>query len=130
MACGGECVDHEGVADHVDELAASAEAVGSSEPEGVFEGPVDRLGVVASAEQFGEAGVVGCDGSDVLGAVELAGGVVVVGVEADGDGAGAEVVGEPVVVVPAVAMPAGVAVGADALRITFVACERGDAASA
>ena len=45
---------------------------------------------------------------------ELAGGVFFVGVEADSDGAGAEVVGEPVVVVPAVAVLAGVAVGADA----------------
>ena len=69
MSCCGEGVDHEGVADHVDELSASAEAVGSSEPEGVFEGSVDGFGVVASSEQFGEAGVVGCDGSDVLGAV-------------------------------------------------------------
>ena len=53
--------------------------MGSSEPEGVFEGAVDRLGVVASAEEFGEAGVVGGDGSDVLGAVELAGVVLAAG---------------------------------------------------
>lgn len=55
--------------------------MGSSEAEGVLECSVDRLGVVASAEQLGEARVVGCDGSDVLGPVELASSVFVVGVE-------------------------------------------------
>ena len=72
--------------------------MGSSEPEGVVDGSVDGFGVVAASEQFGEAGVVGCDDSDVFGAVEIAGGVVVVDVEADRDGRCAEVVGEPVVV--------------------------------
>jgi hypothetical protein len=98
----GQRVHDKGVGEHVEVLSAVADGVGSSEPEGVVEGPVDGFGVVASPVEPGEVRVGDGDGSDVLGAVEPAlfvGGVVV---EADGDGPCAEVVGEPVVVVPAV----------------------------
>ena len=50
---------------------------------------VDGLGVVAARVEPFEVGVAGRDGPEVLGAVELAGGVVVVAVEPDGDGPGA-----------------------------------------
>ena len=43
-----EAVDHEGVAQEVEELALVADAVGSAEPEGVVEVAVDGLGVVAA----------------------------------------------------------------------------------
>ena len=91
-----------------------ADGVGSAEPEGVVEGPVDGLGVVASPVEGGEVGVRWWDRADVLGAVELARLVIGVAVESDGDGAAAEVLGESVVVVPAV-VPGlvGVAVRAD-----------------
>jgi len=42
----GEAVDHEGVAEEVHELAGVADAVGASDPEGVFEVAVDRFRVV------------------------------------------------------------------------------------
>jgi hypothetical protein len=45
-----ESVDHEGVAEKVEELAGVADAVGAADPEGVLEVAVDRLGVVASRE--------------------------------------------------------------------------------
>ena len=74
-----------------------------------------RFGVVAAGVEAGEVGVGGRDGPDVLGAVELPGGVVGVAVEPDGDGLAAVAVGEAVVVVPAVlAVLVAVAVGADA----------------
>jgi hypothetical protein len=44
----GEAVDHEGVAEEVEVLAGVADAVGASEPEGVFEVAVDGFGVVAA----------------------------------------------------------------------------------
>jgi hypothetical protein len=43
-----ETVDHEGVAEEVEVLAGAADAVGASEPEGVFEVAVDGFGVIAS----------------------------------------------------------------------------------
>ena len=52
-----EAVDHECVAEEVEVLAGVADAVGASEPEGVFEVAVDRLGVVAAGIQPGEVGV-------------------------------------------------------------------------
>ena len=61
-----------------------------------------RLGVVAAAVEPLEVGVARRDRPDVLGAVELPLRVFVVAVEPDGDRAAAEVVGELVVVVPAV----------------------------
>ena len=74
-----------------------------------------RLGVVAARVEPCEVGVGRRDGPDVLGAVELARGVVGVAVEPDGDGPVAVAVGESVVVVPAVlAVLVAVAVGADA----------------
>lgn len=94
-------------------LALVADGVGSAEEERVVEGAVDALGVVASPVEALEVWVAGWDGSDVLGAVELALGVGVGSVESHGDGAAAEVVGELVVVVPAEADLVGVAVGAD-----------------
>ena len=83
VACDGEGVHGEGVAEEVEELASVSDAVGSAEPHGVFEGPVDGLGVVSSAEELSEVGVVGRDGPDVLGAVELGGDVLGVLVEPD-----------------------------------------------
>ena len=58
----GESVDHEGVAEEVEVLAGVADAVGSSDPEGVFEVAVDGLGVVAPRVEAGEVGVAGRDG--------------------------------------------------------------------
>ena len=52
-----EAVDHEGVAEQVHELAFVAEAVGAAEPEGVVEGAVDALGVVAARVEPVEVGV-------------------------------------------------------------------------
>ena len=96
-------------------LAGVADAVGAAEPEGVVEVAVDGLGVVAAGVEPFEVGVAGRDGPDVLGAVELPGGVVGVAVEPDGDGLVVVAVGELVVVVPAVlAVLVLVAVGADA----------------
>ena len=76
----GETVDHERVAEEVEELAGVADAVGAAEPEGVFEVAVDRFGVVAPRVQPGEVGVTRRDGPDVLGAVEPPGRVLGVGV--------------------------------------------------
>ena len=87
------------------------DGVRSSEVEGVVEGTVDGLGVVALAEQHVEVRVGRWDGPDVLGAVQLAGAVFVVAVEPDGDLA---TLGEAVVVVPAEqAALVRLAVGAD-----------------
>lgn len=83
-------IDHEGVAEEVDPLAAVADGVGSAEEAGVVEVAVDALGVVALPEQAGEVGVAGRNGREVLGPVEAPIGVGVVAVEADGDGAAPE----------------------------------------
>jgi hypothetical protein len=64
-------VDHECVAQEVDELATGADRVGPAQEEGVVEVPVDRFGVVAGAEQVGEVGITGRDGTEVLCAVQL-----------------------------------------------------------
>ena len=58
MAVEREAVDHEGVAEQVEELAFVSHAVGAAEPEGVVEVAVDALGVVASCVEFGEVRVV------------------------------------------------------------------------
>ena len=81
-----ERVDGEGEAEEVEVLAGVADAVGASEPHGVVEVTVDGFGVVAAGEEPFEVGVAGRDGPEVLGPVELPGGVFVVAVEADGDG--------------------------------------------
>jgi hypothetical protein len=118
VAVEGDGVDDEGVAEQVEVLAGVAEGVGSPEVEGVVEVAVDALGVVAPGVEPLEVGVGRGDGSEVLGAVELAGGVVVVAVEPHGEGAAAVAVGELVVVVPAVAaVLVGVAVGALAAQL-------------
>ena len=110
-----EGVDGERVGEQVEPLPRLADGVGSAKPEGVVECPVDGLGVVASGVQRPERRVGGRDGSDVLGPVELPHAVFVVAVEADDDDAAAEVVGQPVVVVPAKrADLVGLAAGADA----------------
>jgi hypothetical protein len=62
----GEGVDHEGVAEEVEVLAAVPDAVRSAEPEGAVEGAVDRFGVVAQREQGGEVWVAGWDRSEVF----------------------------------------------------------------
>ena len=72
VRCRARRVDHEREADEVEVLAFVADAVGASEPEAVVESAVDALGVVASPVEPCEVGVVGRDGPDVLGAVELA----------------------------------------------------------
>lgn len=92
MQC--ECVDGQRVGQQIEVLALVADGVCASEEEGVVEGPVDALGVVASTVEPCEVRVAWGDGSDVLGAVELASGVVVGGVEPDGDGPAAQLVGQ------------------------------------
>jgi hypothetical protein len=54
-----EAVDHERVAEEVQELAGVSDAVGGSEPEGVSEVAVDRFGVVATRERRAKSGSVG-----------------------------------------------------------------------
>ena len=114
MALQCEGVHGERVGQQVESLTGGPDGVGSAEPERVVEGAVDGLGVVASGVQGPERRVGGRDGPDVLGAVELADLVFVVAVEANDDDAPAEVVGEAVVVVPAVGADlVGLAAGAD-----------------
>ena len=72
----GEAVDAQGVGEDVQELAMVADAVCSSEPEGVVEVAVYAFGVVAASVEVFEVGVVWWDGAKVLGAVEFAGCVV------------------------------------------------------
>ncbi len=48
VSVSGERVDAEGMGELVEVLALVADAVGSAEPQGVVEGPVDGLGVVAA----------------------------------------------------------------------------------
>ena len=79
----------------------TAAAVGSAEPQGVVEVPVDALGVVATGVESVEVRVVSRDRAQVLGSVELTLGINGVAVQADGDGAAAVVVGESVPAVPA-----------------------------
>ena len=43
-----EAVDHQRVAEKIEQLPSMADAVRASEPEGVLEAAVDRLGVVAA----------------------------------------------------------------------------------
>ena len=78
MFVNGDAVDADGEADQVDVLAGVANGVGSAEPQGVVEVPVDGLGIVSTGVQSGEVGVVGRDWSHVLGPVETA--FVVLGV--------------------------------------------------
>jgi hypothetical protein len=97
-----ERVDGEREAKQVEQLAGVADAVGAAEPHGVVEVAVDALGVVAAGEEPFEVGVVGRDGPEVLGPVQLARRVLVVAVEAHRDDLVAVAVGQLVVVVPAV----------------------------
>jgi hypothetical protein len=90
------------ISEQVEPLTVGADGVGSAEPERVIERPVDGLGIVASGIERPECRIGGRDGSDVLGSVELPHAVFVVAMEADDDDAAAEVVGQAVVVVPAV----------------------------
>lgn len=113
VAVDGQAVHGQGVGDEDEVLALMADRVSSPEEEGVLEGSVDRFGVVASAVEPLEVDVAGGDGADVLGAIELASGVLGVAVEPDRDRSAAEGFGEFVVVVPAVLALVGVAVGAD-----------------
>ena len=113
-----ETVHAEGVGDQVEMLPFVTDRVRPSQPEGVVEGAVDGLGVVAPPVQLCEVGVRGWDLADVLGPVEPASRVVAGGVEPDGDGVATESVGEPVDVVPAVGAGfVGVAVGTDPLQL-------------
>jgi hypothetical protein len=115
VSSSGEGVDREREADEVEVLAFVADAVRASEPEAVVESAVDALGVVAAPVEAGEVGVVGGDGSNVFGAIELASNVFVGAVQSEGDDACAALVGELVVVVPTIlAGLVAVAVRADA----------------
>jgi hypothetical protein len=58
------------VGEQVKVLALVADAVGASEPEGVVEGPVDRLGVATPCVEAGEVGVARRNWPDALGPVE------------------------------------------------------------
>lgn len=89
--------------------------MGSSEEQGVLEVAVDRFGVVPPRVEAGEVRIVGWDGPDVLGSVEMPGSVPVVRMEPDRDGAATQTIRQSVVVVSAVgaALVAGT-VGADA----------------
>jgi hypothetical protein len=80
VAVHGEGVDAEGVGQQVEVLALMSDGVGPAKPQGVVDGAVDALGVVAALVEIGEVRVGGRDGSDVLGPVELACLVVVVAV--------------------------------------------------
>ena len=73
-----EAVDAQGVGEQVEGLAQMADAVCSSEPEGVIEVTVDAFGVIATRVETVEVGVVGWDRAQVLGAVELT--LLIVGV--------------------------------------------------
>ena len=66
-----EAVHAECVGQEVEVLALVSDGVGASQPQGVVEGAVDGMGVVASPVQAREVRVAGGDGADVLGAVEL-----------------------------------------------------------
>jgi hypothetical protein len=85
VAVQGQGVDGERVGEEVESLAVGADGVCSAEPEGVVEGAVDGLGVVAPGVQGPEGGVGRRDRSDVLGPVELPNAVFVVAVESDDD---------------------------------------------
>jgi histidine kinase/DNA gyrase B/HSP90-like ATPase len=74
----GQPIHEQRVADEVDLLAEAAEAVGSSEEQGVLEVPVDRFGVVPACVQACEVGIAGRNGPDVLGSVEVPGPVLAV----------------------------------------------------
>ena len=102
MSAQREGVGDEGEAEEVQMLAGMSDTVGAPEPEGVFEGAVDRFCIVAASEETCEVGVAGRDGPEVFSAVEPAGCVVGGCVQPDRDGAAAVAVGELVVVVPAV----------------------------
>ena len=57
MKVQGKPVDHEGVAQEVEELALVVEGVRAAEPEGVVEVAVDAFGVVASCVELREVRV-------------------------------------------------------------------------
>ena len=76
-------VHHQGVPEQVHLLAGVAHAVGPAQVERVLQASVDGLGVAAPAVDFLEVGVAWRDGPDILGPVELPGGVLVVAVQAD-----------------------------------------------
>jgi hypothetical protein len=97
----GQRVDHEGVPEQVHVLAGVADAVGPAQVQGVLEAAVDRLGVAPPAVDLFEIGIARGDRPDVLGPVELAGGVLVVVVEAHRDGLAAVALGKLIIVVTA-----------------------------
>src|SRR5262249_9396681 len=95
-------VDRECEPDEVQQLADVSDAVSAAEPHCVVEVTVDGLGVVASREEPFEVGIAGRDGAKVLGAVELARGVLVVAVQSHGDDLMFVASGEAIVVIEAV----------------------------
>jgi hypothetical protein len=92
-------------------LAGVPDGVGSAEPQGVVEVSVDGLGVVSAGVQSGEVGVVGGDGSHVLGPVEAPFVVFGVAVKPNSDRACTGPGREAVVVVPTELSCGAVAVG-------------------
>jgi hypothetical protein len=89
-----ESVDHERVAQQVEELAVVADAVSAAEPEGGVEVAVDALGVVAPCVELREVWVRWRDDADVFGPVELPRRVLGCAVEPDSDDTAAEPDGE------------------------------------
>src|SRR2546430_2772561 len=69
----------------VDLLAKVADAMGSTEEQGVFEASVDGLCVIPPRVEVREVRIAGRDRPDVLGAVEAPGPVFLVGMQTDGD---------------------------------------------
>src|SRR4051812_33415738 len=115
MSVQRERVHAEGEAEEVEVLAGVSDAVSTPEPHGVVEVTVDGLGVVTAWEEPFEVGVTRRDGPEVLGPVELAGLVVLVGVETDRDDLVVVASRQLIVVVPAVpAALVSVAVRSDA----------------
>ena len=99
VAAGGPC-------EEVEQLAVSADGVGSFAQHRVVEQPVAGFGVVAATVEAWVVGIVGWDGAEVFFAVEPGEAVFGGLVEPEPDGGAAEVVGEPVFAVepPAVAV--------------------------
>ena len=83
-------------------LAEPAQAVGPPKVHGVVEASVDGFGVVSPAVQLGEVRITGGNGPDVLWPVEAPSLILICPVEANSDLSWSFLLGQRVVVVPAV----------------------------
>jgi hypothetical protein len=92
-----EGVHHHGPPEHLDLLAAPAEAVSPPQKQGVLEGPVQRLGVVPAAVEPSEVRIRRREGANVLGPVEPPAPILLVLVQANRDLSASQVFGQPVV---------------------------------